>query len=537
MKKTALTLALSLCATAAAQGFSLTPPPPAAPAESTRVAAPAGPVIGSLDRGLRIWEGIPYAQPPVGDLRWRAPRPLPAWTAEKSALQAGAACTQYLSVPGQGQGFQRGQEDCLTLNVYAPENAQNLPVMVWIHGGSFNLGASTDYDPRALAREQGVVVVSMNYRLGALGFLATPGLEEDGSVGNYGLLDQQLALKWVRQNVAAFGGDAANVTVFGELAGGMSICQQLLMPGSKGLFDKAIIQSGPCTAPSITANRADALKVGAGTAEALGCKAGDAACLRALPLEKVVRATPPGQGLVPASVPFPPIYADPTLPTAPTAAFGAQGTAQAANVLPVPVLIGSTQDESRLFAAWIGDPKKDLGPFEYLAAALLLNGPDGWKALTYYPASHYPTRTLALAASGTDITFSCPTSDIARSRAEQVPTYAYEFRDRNVPTNQMLRPTVGVPSFGAFHSSEVAGILGTSATLVDYSRFTPKQLELARTMRTYWANFARTGNPNGAGLTEWPRLDAAGMNVLAFAPGAVGVVDDFRSFHKCGIAW
>ena len=139
--------------------------------------------------------------------------------------------------------------------------------MVWIHGGSFTSGAASDYQPRTLAREQNVVVVTVNYRLGALGFLATPGLEENGSVGNYGLLGQQLALKWVRQNVAAFGGDAANVTAFGESAGGMSICQQLLMPGSQGLFDKAIIQSGPCTALSITANRADALKVGAGSAE------------------------------------------------------------------------------------------------------------------------------------------------------------------------------------------------------------------------------------------------------------------------------
>ncbi len=519
-----------LLGSASAQ-LSLTPPPAAKPDPATRVTAPTGPLVGSTDNGLAVWEGIPYAQPPVGTLRWRSPQPLPAWTQERPALQPGTACPQYLMVPGQTQGIVRGAEDCLFLNVYAPANAKNLPVMVWIHGGSFTSGAGSDYNPRALAREQNVVVVTLNYRLGALGFLALPGLEEKGSVGNYGLLDQQLAMKWVRQNIAAFGGDAANVTAFGESAGGMSICQQLLMPGARGLFDKAIIQSGPCLDAQLTAPRNVAVAKSSSAAEALGCAPTDAACLRALPLEKVVQAKPKG---LPATVTFPPLYGDPTLPVSPTAVFR-QGQNPGA-VAPVPLLIGSNQNEGTIFAAFASKPGRDASLVEYLGTNYVFGGISAvFKGLKYYPPRKYPTRALAAATQATDSLFACPTSDIARGRTTQVPVYAYEFRDPGVPHNQYLQPSVAVPTFGAYHSAEVAGIMGASAALGDYSRFSAAQLALSQTMRTYWANFARTGNPNGAGLTEWPRLDAAGDNVLAFHPEKVGVVSDFRDSHQCEV--
>ncbi|WP_291423360.1 carboxylesterase/lipase family protein [Deinococcus sp.] len=528
-KLTAVSIA-GLLGSACAQ-LSLTPLPAAAPDPATRITAPAGPLVGSMANGLSVWEGIPYAQPPVGALRWRSPQALPAWTQERPALQPGAACPQYLSLPGQTQGIVRGAEDCLFLNIYAPANAKNLPVMVWIHGGSFTTGAGSDYNPRTLAREQNVVVVTLNYRLGALGFMALPGLEENGSVGNYGLLDQQLALKWVRQNIAAFGGDAANVTAFGESAGGMSLCQHLLMPGARGLFDKAIIQSGPCLDAQLTAPRNVAVEKSISAAEALGCTPADAACLRAIPLEKVVQAQPKG---LPANVAFPPLYGDPTLPASPNAVFR-QGGSPAA-VAPVPLLIGSNQDEGTIFAAFASQPGRDLNLAEYLGANYVFGGISAvFKGLKYYPPHNYPTRALAAATQATDSLFACPTSDLARGRSAQVPVYAYEFRDPSVPYNQYLQPSVAVPSFGAYHSAEVAGIMGASAALGDYSRFSAAQLALSRTMRTYWANFARTGNPNGAGLTEWPRLNAAGSNVMAFHPEKVGVVGDFRTSHQCEV--
>lgn len=172
----------------------------------------------------------------------RAPQPLAAWASERETTQPGNICLQ----PVRGKKELRGAEDCLYLNVYAPQGARQLPVMVWIHGGGYQTGAGSNFNPSTLAGEQQVVVVTVNYRLGALGFLAASGLEQGGAVGNYGLQDQQMALKWVRQNIAAFGGDPRNVTAFGESAGGMSVCQQLSMPGAQGLFNKAIIQSGPC---------------------------------------------------------------------------------------------------------------------------------------------------------------------------------------------------------------------------------------------------------------------------------------------------
>ncbi len=529
-------LSLTLLLAAVAQAQTVTPPAlpqPAIPvsavtstvtsaAASARVRAPAGPVVGLVQNGLAIWEGLPYAQPPVGQWRWRAPRPLPAWSAERLALKPGNVCMQPGSYPGQAG---RGSEDCLFLNIYAPQNASNLPVMVWIHGGSFRTGAGSDFDPRTLAREQNVVVVMLNYRLGALGFLAAPGLTENGSVGNYGLLDQQLALKWVRENISAFGGDAGNVTAFGESAGGMSICQQLVMPGSRGLFDKAVIQSGPCTDGGITTARDSALSVGTATAKKLGCGGNDAACLRALPANKLSDVTPPNSG----TVPFAPLWGDPTLPQNPVTVLSSP------QALGVPLLIGSNLNESRAFAAFLGHKTGDVDLLTYLGAAVVLNKWQALNTLFVYSPRTYGSRVLALSAANTDSSFACPTNDIARRRSAFVPVYSYEYRDETVPNK--LPPATGITSYGAFHSSEIASIMGASDSVVNYSAFTPQQLALARTMRTYWANFARTGNPNGAGVPVWTPLTAPDFVVQEFRPQRTGPVNDFRKVHQCDVLW
>ena len=500
------------------------------PSTSARVQAPAGTFVGQDREGVRSWLGIRYAQPPVGEARWQPPRAAPPQSGDIPATQPGAACLQAFELPGQPQTL-RGAEDCLFLNVYAPKAAQKAPVMVWIHGGSFQTGAGTDYDLSVLAREQGVVAVSLNYRLGALGFLATPALDTGaGTAGNLGLLDQQLALKWVRDNITAFGGDAQNVTVFGESAGGMSICAQLASPGAAGLFDKAIIQSGPCTASGIMNSRAEAYDRGARFAAALGCDAADAACLRAVPAETLARTRSPGLTF-PGAVPFPPVYGDSTVPRAPGEVLR-QGLAPR-----VPLLIGSNRNEGTLFAAWVGNPQRDLSAAEFLALNAVLNRANAPRALLTYNSRRFGTRTQAAAASATDSLFACPTSNLARDLSRFGPVYSYEFRDPNPPRPALLRPTAGLPTFGAFHGAEIVSVTGTPTGLGDPANFTPAQAELSRTMQTYWANFARTGSPGGPGLPAWPAFTAEQPQVLGLAPGEVKPVEDFRAEHHCDTVW
>lgn len=247
MTSAARLIAGMVCAWALASAAS------AAPGAPTPVAALAAPPAGQLqgvhEDGADVFRAIPYALPPIGQLRWRPPAPMPRWSGVRAAEHAGAACMQPLMAAGPYQrGEQKMDEDCLTLDVTAPAHARNAPVMVWIHGGTLIWGTahSEMYDGREFAK-RGIVLVSINYRLGALGYLAHPELSKespDRISGNYGLLDQIAALKWVRANIAAFGGNAHNVTVFGESAGALSVEYLLAAPPARGLFDKAIVESG-----------------------------------------------------------------------------------------------------------------------------------------------------------------------------------------------------------------------------------------------------------------------------------------------------
>ena len=233
----------------------------------------------------RLFAGIPYAAPPVGPLRWQPPAPVQPWSGLRDATRPGLRCIQDTD-----DDFDPGHpasEDCLTLNVWTPPRSKDArPVMVWIHGGSFINGNADDYDAGRLTSRGDIVVVTLNYRLGALGFLAHPALGPAGHVGNYGLADQQAALRWVRDNIANFGGDPGKVTVAGESAGGISVCDHLVAPGSAGLFRAAIIHSGPCQAQG---TRTEAEKTSLDYAAEAGC--GDpmtaAQCLRDLPANKL----------------------------------------------------------------------------------------------------------------------------------------------------------------------------------------------------------------------------------------------------------
>ncbi len=234
---------------------------PAAGRLSERVTVEQGPLVGAVDGPVVRYQGIPYAAPPVGPLRWQPPQPPPSWTEEREATAPGARCPQLAAAPGTPHATAASDtEDCLTLNVTAPAgttpNARR-PVLVWIHGGGFSAGAGSDVDPHRLVEAGPMIVVTVNYRLGVLGFLGLPGLPGSGS---FGLLDQQQALRWVQRNIAAFGGDPGNVTLAGESAGADSVCAQLAAPGSAGLFRRAVLQSGGCS----TANIIDVIRPGTG---------------------------------------------------------------------------------------------------------------------------------------------------------------------------------------------------------------------------------------------------------------------------------
>ena len=252
---------------------------PSPAANATLVQTASGAVRGAFADDHLLFAGIPYAAPPVGPLRWRAPQPPARWQGVRDASKFGARCTQdTTNDPDFGRSV---SEDCLTLNVWTPNPSAGraVPVMVWIHGGGFVNGSGDIYDSRWMVAQGDIIVVTLNYRLGALGFLAHPALGANDDVGNYGFADQQAALRWVRDNIANFGGDPNKVTIAGESAGAMSVCDDLVAPGSAGLFRAAILQSGPCGAE---ADRAAAEQVSLAYAAAAGCAdpATAADCLR-----------------------------------------------------------------------------------------------------------------------------------------------------------------------------------------------------------------------------------------------------------------
>ena len=312
--------------------------PPQAQTDPALAHTTTGTVRGVVESDHRLFAGIPYAAPPVGPLRFRPPAPAKAWTGVRDATKPGPRCIQD---PGGDPEFGRqSDEDCLTLNVWTPAaTGPPKPVMVWIHGGSFTGGSGKIYDGQWLVARGDIIVVTINYRLGTLGFLAHPALGPPGEVGNYGLEDQQAALRWVRDNIANFGGDPEKVTVAGQSAGGMSVCDHLVAPGSKGLFRAAIIQSAPCGAQ---ADLPKAEQSSLDYAARAGC--GDpktaADCLRALPVDKLrepVTFYNIGEDALPG-----PVTGTAALPVDPVTAIARDDAAR------VPVLIGTNRDEFTL---------------------------------------------------------------------------------------------------------------------------------------------------------------------------------------------
>ena len=503
--------ALLLLATARATAAALT------------VVTTGGTVEGIATPLAREFLGVPYAAPPVGALRWRPPQPAASWSGVLEANTLPAGCPQ----PASDFGSASTDENCLLLNVYTPPAASPapLPVIVWVHGGAFEDGSGSQYDGSALVQD-GVIVVTIDYRLGFLGFLAHPALDAESPAhasGDYGLMDQQAALRWVRANIAAFGGDPGRVTLAGESAGGQSVFDQLVSPGASGLFERAIIESGAYAVrlPSL----ADADANGVAFAKAVGCTSRtDASCLRALPVSTLL-AVEAGSSGVAGLTEFEPDVNTPTLPVQPAAAIGAGLLNR------VPVLQGSNHDEARLFTAtgydFMGAP---LGAAGYDGAVAGLVGPQvAPTAEALYPLSSYPSPDLAYSTLFTDVGFSCSARGFDRLLSRHVATFAYEFADENAA--RLLLPPDPFMPLGAPHTSELPflwpNLLTTAVAM------TSSEQALAVEMRAAWTNFARNGDPNGAGVAAWPAYGQASDPFEELVPGAVTTSGSFAADHRC----
>lgn len=545
---TALSLASLAVTLAACGGDDDTPAP--APADPSTVSTAHGPVKGVQRTGMRSFFAVPFAKPPVGALRWTAPVPPEPWTVPREATQSASPCLQTSASPFR---LANDSEDCLYLDVHVPAEATGpLPVMVWIHGGAFNTGGTATYaDPSPLV-SQGVIVVNIAYRLGAMGFLGHPALADaDGATGNYGMMDQQAALAWVQANIAAFGGDKANVTIFGESAGGMSVMTHLASPGSKDLFAKAIVQSGAYGAN--TQLSAEQLKTASTTVvtEALAaanvsCETVDAACLRALP-EAAVRTQLAASFNKAMSSPVPAVDGKVLTESVKSAFVGGRNHK-------VPMINGSNEDEYRLFVAIgelgrlaTGDTTPSLTEDEFRASVQGLVGASTLPfAEAAYPLASYGADplirpSLALSAFGTDLVFACNALQLSRrvGVTQAAPIWMYEFRDQTAPAivgNVNGSYALSFPQ-GAAHSYELQYLFNTTDLVNDERR------ALKTTLSQYWTNFAKTGNPStGAAVPAWSAFTAGAPVVQSLDVQSGGGVTAstaaaFEAQHKCATFW
>lgn len=467
-----------------------------AAAQGPTVQTVAGTVEGSVsaDGKIRTFTGIPYAAPPVGELRWQPPQPAAPWTGTRKATGFGNRCVQ-------GGGFDdmvfrdpQQSEDCLYLNVWTPATSAKakLPVMVWIYGGGFQGGGSSEprQDGAALARK-GVIVVSMNYRLGVFGFLSHPELVKESphhASGNYGLLDQAAALAWVRRNIAAFGGDPDNVTLFGESAGSISVSAQMASPVSKGLFQRAIGESGGIAEWQVRMKpAAETGKAGEALAQAAG--ASNLAALRALSTDQIVQASRARKGLQ-----FWPNIDGYFFPEDPMAIYAAGRQAH------VPLLAGWNADEHRSYQYF-----QNLEPSQanYLRKLDEDFGADAPAVRKLFPGDT-PAQIETSAhdlASALFITYSTWKWIELQGKTGGAPVYRYRF-DQPIPQEPGKRPR------GTHHASDITFVFGNLS-----ARDLPWNADhqaMSDIMTSYWSNFARKGDPNGPGLPLWPRYGAKG---------------------------
>ena len=489
----------------------------AAPAVS---ASTGGPVTGTANGAVRgvangavdEFLGIPYAAPPVGALRWQPPQPAASWSGVRDATKFAPHCPQSASPFGQAST----SEDCLFLNVFTPATGGQHPVMVWIHGGALVTGESDDYSPAGLVAD-GVTVVTINYRLGALGFLAHPALADaNGQSGDYGLMDQQAALRWVQRNIAGFGGNPRNVTIFGESAGGLSTLSQVASPQARGLFQRAIAESGSYNLTQTSL--ANAETAGEAFATKAGCASQTAACLRSLPVSTIL-ANENAAG-------YTPNLNSEVLPESLETAFAT------GNFNRVPIINGTNHDEWRLFVALSaleGDPVTAANYQSMISSTLGVPAAAAAIIAAKYPLTAFSSPSVALGAVGTDAIFACPGLAIDQSVSRFVPTFAYEFNDENAP--ELFLPPVSF-AYGAAHASEIQYLMDLP-TAAFPKALSASQQQLATIMKGYWTNFAKNGFPSSFGAPFWPLFNGLTQPMESLTPPVPQLETNFASVHNC----
>lgn len=493
MKKYGLTISLALILT-----FAVVKP---AISQIQTAKVSGGEVQGTVTNSVASFKGIPFAAPPVGDLRWKAPQPVITWTGIKKVETFAPGCMQDAGMAKMMGASDKVSEDCLYLNVWTTAKKANakLPVMVWIYGGAFSAGMTgiPMYDGTKLA-QKGVVLVTTAYRVGPFGFLAHPELSSESGKGsgNYGLLDMIAALKWVKKNIARFGGDSSRVTIFGESAGGIAVSMLSASPAAKGLFHRAISESGGSFAPARFANEAGqnipTLKLAEATGKSFLDKlgAGNIKAARALSAEQIQKG-PAGGGM---SM-FWPVADGYVLPDDAYQAY------LAGRFNDTPVLIGTNSDEGGMFARRGGS-----------AAAFEKQIRDGYGPAADTLLKAYPHATEAEAAkSSKDIfresAFAWPTWAWARLQSQKGKGKAFVYYfDHRTPTS---------PD-GANHGSEISFVFGNFGGLGPGGPPRKEDLALSDLMSSYWTNFAKSGDPNGPGLPKWPAFNEKEQNAMFF---------------------
>ena len=473
----------------------------------------SGPIHGAAVAEIRHFLAIPYAAPPVGANRFRAPQAVAPWTNVREAVVVGSACPQA-SLAGSSD-----DENCLFANVWAPTGATHLPVMVWLHGGGFVFGSGGDpyYDGATLAAN-GVIVVTLNYRLGLFGFLAHPALLDDDpsfpTAGNYGLEDQRAALQWIQRNIAAFGGDPAKVTLFGESAGGLSTCIHYLSSRTSGLFRAAISESGLCTSPILELPAPVAQAQATLLAEALGCPGSDAsaiACMRGKSADELLAAPAMVAGAVtPGGSFFQAITLPGSLPNVDGFVISqASATlAAAARFEPRPLLLGNVKDEGTLFtAALFATPVADETEYRAALATLFADGVVD-AIVAHYPVTAFTSANAALSQVISDGFFHCPSARFSRAVVRRgAVEYRYSFE-------QTLTTPIAA-DLGVFHSSELPFVFGNdNFPLGKIGDATA----LATAMQHYWTQFATFATPNYEGAVTWPMYSLTNEPQLVLAP-------------------
>jgi len=492
--------------------------------------------LAESDMQTCVWRGVPYAEPPVGELRWKAPQPVKPWEGVRDGSVWGARCmgkggwvVKHFDADPSG----KMSEDCLYLNIWRPKKEGKFPVMVWLHGGGYAMGTANTplYWGDRLAQSGDVVVVSINYRLNYFGFLALPALREEDpnkSVGSYGSLDQVAALKWVKKNIAAFGGDPQNVTVFGESAGGLSVCTLMASPLASGLFERAIIESGAC---KVGAPLELSYARGKRAASAWDCGPDDLECLRAVPASKIVSSRRgPHMGL------FMPLQDGYFLN-----AF-AIDILRSGNFNKVPLLAGFNRDEFTIIAKALALSSRKAGPEAYqkkIAALLSLDKKDADQLVKLYPISAYDNKVInAYGQMRSDTGIICPTYlGLEAAAGHKVDAYLYRFDYDDFRLGKRI---------GAMHAMELPFVFGSFGRF-SIKLFSGQNLEkakpLSKMMMGYWTNFAKTGNPNGPGLPEWPKFDPIDQKLLVLdeqvkvEPAGLSDRCKFWEEHKSKLDW